>query len=86
MRRQRLMIRPAGALAVAVLGGLFFSAVAQATTKTFTFTGAEQTFVVPSGITKIHVDAVGGSGGVGTGAYPRRRIRRQGVGRSAGDS
>ena len=42
-----------------------WSGVAQATTTTFNFTGAEQTFVVPTGITKLHVVATGGKGGHG---------------------
>jgi hypothetical protein len=39
------------------------AAPAQATTQTFTYTGAEQTFKVPGGVTSIHVVAIGGSGG-----------------------
>jgi hypothetical protein len=36
---------------------------AAATTKVFSFTGAEQTFTVPAGVTSIHVVAIGGRGG-----------------------
>src|SRR4051812_3852917 len=32
-------------------------------TCTFLFTGDEQSFVVPTGVTQLHVDAVGGNGG-----------------------
>jgi hypothetical protein len=41
---------------------------AEAETFTFGFTGAEQTFPVPAGVTSIHVVAVGGRGGIGTGS------------------
>lgn len=36
---------------------------AQALTQTFSYTGAEQTFTVPSGVTSVNVTAVGGHGG-----------------------
>jgi len=36
---------------------------AAAVTQTFTFTGNEQTFTVPSGVSTIHVAAIGGRGG-----------------------
>ena len=39
------------------------TATAQATSQTFVYTGVEQTFVVPEGITALDVSAVGGSGG-----------------------
>jgi hypothetical protein len=65
--------RPVAKLAACggILGLAFavgHSAVAQAatTTKTFSFTGSEQSFVVPDGVTSIHVVAVGGKGGTGT--------------------
>ena len=41
------------------------SATAGATSQTFVYTGAEQTFVVPEGITALQVSAVGGGGGAG---------------------
>jgi hypothetical protein len=48
---------------------LFLSAApAQATTTTFLFTGAEQTFKVPGGVTSVHVVVVGGAGGAGGGS------------------
>ncbi|HET7454952.1 MAG TPA: glycine-rich protein [Solirubrobacterales bacterium] len=43
-------------------------APAQATMKTFGFTGAEQTFTVPAGVHLISVNLVGGMGGDGGGA------------------
>jgi hypothetical protein len=53
------------ALAVMVLSALSVGAgtAGAATTEIFTFTGSEQTFTVPSGVTKIHVVAIGGRGG-----------------------
>lgn len=33
------------------------------TTQTFSYTGAEQTFTVPAGVSSVHVTAIGGSGG-----------------------
>ncbi len=39
------------------------AAPAQATTKAFTYTGAEQTFTVPGGVHSVHVLAIGGAGG-----------------------
>jgi len=38
------------------------------TTEVFSYTGGEQTFVVPSGVHSLHVHLVGGSGGEGGGA------------------
>jgi hypothetical protein len=52
------------ALAV-VLTMAWVAPSAQATTQAFTYTGAEQTFKVPGGVTSIHVVAIGGSGGSG---------------------
>jgi hypothetical protein len=49
-------------LALLLVGG-----TAQAATTTFSFTGAEQTFTVPQGVTSLHVVAVGGRGGPGFG-------------------
>ena len=65
MAGRNLTRRLAAAFGLAGALCLLWSGVASATTKTFTFTGAEQTFVVPTGITKLHVDAVGGRGGDG---------------------
>ena len=56
-----------GAAALSALGALVcalaWAAPAQATTQTFTYTGAEQTFTVPVGVYSLHVLAIGGSGG-----------------------
>ena len=58
-------VRLAGlALACAIAASLLWAAgSAQAVTQTFNFTGAEQPFVVPAGVTSIHVVAIGGHGG-----------------------
>src|SRR5262249_42775645 len=67
MNPGRFIRRVGGSLGIALLGSLLWSGVAQGATATFNFTGAEQTFVVPNGVTAIHVDAVGGRGGMGDG-------------------
>ena len=41
---------------------------AQATTQAFSYTGAEQTFTVPAGVTSLEVAAIGGHGGSAAGA------------------
>jgi len=46
---------------------LLGAAPARATTQAFLFTGAEQTFKVPGGVTSIHVVAIGGGGGSSSG-------------------
>ncbi len=46
--------------------GSVTAAPAAVTTTTFSFTGAEQTFTVPTGITSIDVDLSGAEGGTGT--------------------
>lgn len=58
------------ALAIAVIAvmavtalGVGAAGATAATTKVFSFTGAEQTFTVPAGVTSIHVVAIGGHGG-----------------------
>lgn len=43
-------------------------AAAQATTQTFSYTGGEQTFTVPAGVTSLEAVATGGSGGSAAGA------------------
>ena len=60
--------RAVGAAAVVVGGLVLVSAPvasAQTTTQTlaFDYTGAEQTFVVPNGVTSLHVEAIGAPGG-----------------------
>jgi hypothetical protein len=48
--------------AVGLLAG---ASSALAETKAFTYTGKEQEFKVPAGVTSVHVVAVGGAGGIG---------------------
>lgn len=55
-------------LAALILALGWAASSAQATTTTFLYTGAEQTFVVPGGVTSVHVVAIGGSGGAATDA------------------
>lgn len=43
-----------------------FTPPVYAGSQTFSYTGAQQTWVVPAGITSITVDAMGGAGGLGT--------------------
>ena len=59
-------LRLTGIVVVSCFGlGLLGAGSALAETKSFTYTGGEQEFKVPSGITSVHVEAVGGAGGVG---------------------
>ena len=53
---------------VGLLAGLLLAVPAQAeTTVTFNFTGAEQVFKVPTGVSSVHVEAIGAAGAsVGT--------------------
>jgi hypothetical protein len=48
-----------------VMVGVLFAgaATAQAATQTFNYTGGEQTFTVPAGVTSVEVTAIGGHGG-----------------------
>jgi hypothetical protein len=62
-RRVRLVAALAGACLA--LWSVTGASSAQAVTRTFTFTGAEQTFVVPGGVTSVQVVVIGGSGGEG---------------------
>lgn len=57
------------AAAAAVLA-FSIPAVASAASTTFLPTGAEQTFVVPAGVTSVHAVAIGGKGGEGTAGGP----------------
>lgn len=63
--------RAAGRLSLAIVGLLGLSvlcpagAAAATSAVTFTYTGAEQTFTVPVGVSVLQVEAVGGSGGNG---------------------
>ena len=52
-------------LVLVVAGVLGFSASAFAETVTFNYTGAEQEFKVPAGVTSVNVVAIGGAGGKG---------------------
>lgn len=51
------------AFALLALASAQSGAAANTTTATFNYTGSEQTFTVPSGVTSIHVVAQGGNGG-----------------------
>lgn len=44
-------------------------ASAGAVTQTFSYTGAQQTLMVPAGVSSVHVVAVGGRGGTVTGGF-----------------
>src|SRR5262245_61357530 len=55
-------------LAIAVAGAT--AGLAHADRKRFTHTGGEQTFVVPPGVTKLEVVAIGGRGGTGHNGVP----------------
>jgi hypothetical protein len=52
-------------VAIALPVSLSNAGAASGGTKTFTFTGGEQAFSVPDGVTSLDVTAVGGKGGVG---------------------
>jgi glycine rich protein len=52
-------------LSCALVGAMAMAASAQATTKVFSYTGAEQTFSVPSGVQSLQVRLIGGEGGHG---------------------
>jgi hypothetical protein len=58
------------ALSAAVIGAVLVaaqSAPAAPTSTRFDFTGTEQAFTVPAGVTTVHVVAIGGKGGTGAG-------------------
>ena len=59
-RRARRLAALAACLATVFAAS---AASAQATTLTYLYTGGEQTFTVPAGITTLHVVAIGGAGG-----------------------
>jgi len=50
---------------VCVAALLYFAAVATAQAVTFSFTGSEQAYVVPVGVTEVAIDAIGAPGGNG---------------------
>ncbi len=54
------------AITAAALFGAAGSAAAAAETTSFSFTGSEQTFTVPAGVSTVHVAAIGGRGNAGT--------------------
>jgi len=64
----RMGARAALAAVVCAVGLLAGAGSALAETKTFTYTGNEQEFKVPAGVTSIEVMAVGSEGGTATGA------------------
>jgi hypothetical protein len=55
----------AGAWLIAALSAAWLATPAGATTQTFLYTGAQQKFVVPPGVTSVHLLAVGARGGDG---------------------
>jgi Glycine rich protein len=57
---------PLVALGGSVLAVVVFAQPALAASATFGYTGGEQTFSVPAGVTSVRVVAIGGSGGAGT--------------------
>ena len=61
------MKRAGYVLCSAVVGGLIWSPAAQADTSTYGCTATEQAFIVPAGVTTVHIVAVGAHGGTGTG-------------------
>jgi hypothetical protein len=65
-RGQRTAVRTLVATSLVVVGAAATSARAQATTQTFAYTGTDQAFVVPQGVTSVQVVAVGGRGGTAT--------------------
>ncbi len=69
-RNARITRRNAPRAAVVLAGALLrvawaAAAPAAANTATFLYTGSQQQFVVPAGVTSVHVSAVGGRGGNG---------------------
>ena len=52
-------------LSIAILAMAVLVGAAQAATQTFSFTGTEQTFTVPAGVTSVQVGATGASGAAG---------------------
>src|SRR5262245_65419502 len=62
-RRPTLARGVALALAAATLGTLALAAPASATTRTFSFTGAAQTWTVPAGVTQAKFNMYGAQGG-----------------------
>ena len=65
MGARQLGKRVGETLSVLFLGSVLFSGVAHAGTTSFGHTGNEQSFTVPSGVTKVDVVVIGGKGGSG---------------------
>ncbi len=64
MRSPWVHVGRLSAVAVTIGGaGLLAMPLAQASTKVYVYTGAEQTFVVPSGVRSLHLEAIGAPGG-----------------------
>ena len=61
----RAGLRRTPALLLALLASLALPAAASAQAETFSFTGTEQTYTVPAGVTAVHVEAVGAAGEAG---------------------
>lgn len=55
-------------LALTCLSWAAFAQVASAASQTLGFTGTEQTFTVPAGVSSLHLVAVGAKGGKGSDA------------------
>ena len=62
--RRCAFTRLVGSMALVTSAVLVFSA-GRADATTFTFTGAEQTYVVPNGVTEVSISAIGAAGGNG---------------------
>jgi hypothetical protein len=63
MRLVTKRIRQAGLVAAISLVALALPGLASAKTTVFSYTGSEQTYTVPSGITQVYVTAIGARGG-----------------------
>src|SRR4051794_21854067 len=59
--------RSAACMGMALCFLALLSGPARADVRVFTYTGAQQTFTVPAGVTSLHVVAVGGEGGSASG-------------------
>jgi hypothetical protein len=62
------LVPPGGSLKVATAGTQPQIQISYTAAEGFSFTGGEQTFTVPAGVTTVHVDAIGGYGGDANGA------------------
>jgi hypothetical protein len=64
IRIKRLPVFAAASVGVFAFG-LASAVGAAAQAMTFTFTGGEQAYVVPAGVTEVEIDAIGAAGGIG---------------------